>query len=144
MYDDHSTQINFEPNVMLAKPQQHGNICDDEMIPTDSACNQKQKRSLWSYIANVSEKFFAHETKNTKYGGLSRVPLHFWNICSSGPIIKRRRAAIETRSRDNRTCDNGFHTATNQKNTTISRTKNGDHNRVQQRFCRQAPPNPKP
>ena len=126
---------------------------------TTVASNQKQKRSFLE-LYRESENFLAHDTKNTNYGGLSRVPLHFWNICSSGPIIKRRRAAIETRNRDNtsctshnistfmcrpshsnmsKTCDNGCHTAaTNKKNTTISRTKNGDHNRVQQRFCRQA------
>ena len=33
----HCKQVNSEPHAMLANPQQHGNTCDDEGIPTHSA-----------------------------------------------------------------------------------------------------------
>ena len=86
-------QVNSKPYARLAKPQQHGNNCDYEGIPTHSALFFVELDREW-----VLQFFFARPQKYTSYGGLSRVPLHFFSF-SFGPINRRRRAAIEAQSR---------------------------------------------
>ena len=79
---------------MLAKPQQHGNICDDEGIPTHSALFfvELDRESVLQF-------FFARPQKKKKFWWAFLGSLACFHSFSFGPINRRRWAAIEARSR---------------------------------------------
>ena len=94
----HCKQGNSEPHAMLAKPQQHGNTCDDGGIPTHSALFfVKLNREC------VFKFFFSrvrNKKKNThKFWWVFLGSFACFHSFSSGPINRRRRAAIEAWAR---------------------------------------------
>ena len=68
----------------LAKPQQHGNTCDDEGIPTHltTLAGIESNNDLCGVKSQISLTVFSRVSKNThtSFGGLSSVPLHFFTI----------------------------------------------------------------
>ena len=87
----HRKQGTSEPHAMLAKPQQQGNTCDDEGIPTHSAtlagtesnndlCGVKSQTSLTVFFSRVSK------THTHKFWWIFQCSLAFYTTFAFGPI----------------------------------------------------------